>query len=168
MGRATVNFLGKVKYNLISITKSIREHTQMTDTKHIRRNFYSVTWVMPKGWDFGGLGVPRGQIFFFFKHGHVAYQIDRDDEQNRMQVKFSSMGQTGDLGVKSSNIIKFWLPCKFQRFLYQTSCVFSQIEDRKHIEKNFHSVALVMPQGWDLWVLVGVKNFIRRPIDCAL
>ena len=36
-----------------------------------------------------------------FKHGHVAYQIDEDDEQNRMQVKFSSYGQTGDLGVRS-------------------------------------------------------------------
>ena len=24
------------------------------------------------------------------KHGHVAYQIDGDDEQNKMQVKFSS------------------------------------------------------------------------------
>ena len=31
---------------------------------------------------------------FFFKHGHVAYQIDGDDEQNRMQVKFLSEGQT--------------------------------------------------------------------------
>ena len=36
-----------------------------------------------------------------FKHGHVVYQIDGDDEQNRMQVKFSSKGQTGDLGVRS-------------------------------------------------------------------
>ena len=27
---------------------------------------------------------------FFFKHGHVAYQIYEDDEQNKMQVKFSS------------------------------------------------------------------------------
>ena len=30
---------------------------------------------------------------YFFKHGHVAYQIDEDDEddkQNRMQVKFLS------------------------------------------------------------------------------
>ena len=36
-----------------------------------------------------------------FKHGHVAYQIDGDNEQNRMQVKFSSLGQTGDLGVRS-------------------------------------------------------------------
>ena len=36
--------------------------------------------------------------------------------------------------------------------------MFSQIEDRKHIEQNFHSVAVVMPQGWDLGVL-GVKHF---------
>ena len=46
-----------------------------------------------------GAGVPRGS--FFFKHGHVVYQIDGDDKQNRMQVKFSSSGQTGDLGVRS-------------------------------------------------------------------
>ena len=36
-----------------------------------------------------------------FIHGHVVYQIDRDDEKNRMQVKFSSLGQTGDLRVRS-------------------------------------------------------------------
>ena len=61
----------------------------MKDTKHIRRDFYSVGWVMPQGWDFGALGVPRGSNKKF-KHGHVAYQIDWDDEQNRMQVTFSS------------------------------------------------------------------------------
>ena len=88
------------------------------------------------------------------------YQFDGDDELNNMQVKFSSLGQTGDLGseVRSTNIIKLRLPCQFQRFLYQTLCVFSQIKDRKHIEQNFHSVAGVMPQGWDLGV-PGVKNF---------
>ena len=43
---------------------------------------------MPQGSDFGALVVPRG--YFFFKHGHVAYQIDGDDEQNKMQVKFLS------------------------------------------------------------------------------
>ena len=64
--------------------------SQMKDTTHIRRDFYSVAWVMPQGWDFGALGgVPRVQTFFS-KHGHVAYQIDGDDEQNKMQVKFSS------------------------------------------------------------------------------
>ena len=34
--------------------------------------------------------------------------------------------------------------------------MFSQIKNRKHIEKNFHFVAGVMPQGWDLGLL---KNF---------
>ena len=63
--------------------------SQMKDTKHIRQDFHSVAWVMPQGWDFGALEVPRVKLFFF-KHGHVAYQIDRDDEQNRMQRIFSS------------------------------------------------------------------------------
>ena len=84
MGRSTSNFflasppgaLGrgqKVKYHLISITKSISKtlyqilcvFSQMKDTKHIRRDFYSVAWVMPQGWDFGALGVPRGSNNFF-------------------------------------------------------------------------------------------------------
>ena len=62
----------------------------MKDTKHIRQDYYSVTWVMPKGWDFVALGVPKGVKQFFFTHGHVAYQINGDDEQIKMQVTFSS------------------------------------------------------------------------------
>ena len=42
------------------------------------------------GWDFEALGVPRGPKKFFSKHGHVVYQINGDDEQNRMQVKILS------------------------------------------------------------------------------
>ena len=38
-------------------------------------------------WGAGGAYVVK---IFFFKHDHVPYQIDEDDEQNRMQVKFSS------------------------------------------------------------------------------
>ena len=41
-----------------------------------------------------GVGLRRAGgaqgVNFFFKYGHVAYQINGDDEQNRMQVKFSS------------------------------------------------------------------------------
>ena len=37
-----------------------------------------------------GTGGTQGVKHFFFKHGHVAYQIDGDDEQNKMQVTFSS------------------------------------------------------------------------------
>ena len=57
--------------------------------KTYRQDFYFVAWVMPQGWDFGAPGVPR-ESNFFFKHGHVAYQIDGDDEQNKMQVTFPS------------------------------------------------------------------------------
>ena len=38
-------------------------------------------------WGAGGARVVKKIIC---KHGQVAYQIDEDDEQNRMQVKFSS------------------------------------------------------------------------------
>ena len=37
-------------------------------------------------WGAGGAQVVKKVIF---EHGHVAYQIDEDDEQNRMQFKFS-------------------------------------------------------------------------------
>ena len=86
--------------------------SQMKDTKHIRRDFYSVACVLSQGWDFGALGVPRGSNNFFFKYGHVAYQIDGDDEQNKMQVIFSSLGQTDDLGARSINIsiLKIFIP----------------------------------------------------------
>ena len=59
----------------------------MKDTKHIRRDFHYVGWVMPQGWNFGVWGCPGGQKKF--------------DEQNRMQVKYLSYGQTDDLGVRS-------------------------------------------------------------------
>ena len=40
-------------------------------------------------WGTGGAeGDQKKKIVF--KHGHVAYQIAMDDEQKRMQVKFSS------------------------------------------------------------------------------
>ena len=40
-------------------------------------------------------------------------------------------------GVKRSNIILFQLHRQFQRFLYQSLCVFSQIKDIKHIKQDF-------------------------------
>ena len=56
------------------------------DTKHFRQDFYTVPGVGL--WGTGG--TRGGSNNFFFKHGHVAYQIDGDDEQNKMQVTFSS------------------------------------------------------------------------------
>ena len=60
-------------------------YTKLYLCSHIRQDFHSVTWVKPQRWDFGALGWPGDQKNF--KHGHVAYQIDGDDNQNRMQIK---------------------------------------------------------------------------------
>ena len=107
MGRATPNvFLApppealgrgkKVKYHLIPITKSI--------SKILIPNFVCVLTnerykTYQTGFSFCPLGHAPGvglwgaegaQGVIFFKHGHVVYRIDRNDEQNKMQVKFSS------------------------------------------------------------------------------
>ena len=74
-----------------------------------------------------GCGGAEG-VNFFFKHGHVEYQIDDDDEQNRMLVKLASYVQTSDIGARSNNI-KFRLHCRILRFLYQTLCAYLQIKD---------------------------------------
>ena len=71
-------------------------------------------------------------------------------------------------GGKRSNIIKFQPQSQFQIFLNQTLCVFSQMKDIKHIGQDFHSVAWVMPKGWDLGVLLGgwgSKSFFFSPIQ---
>ena len=87
----------KVKYHLISITKSISKIfipnfvCVLTNEiyKTYQTGFSFCRLDHAPGWDFGALGVSRGSNYFF-KHGYVAYQIDGDDEQNKMQVKFSS------------------------------------------------------------------------------
>ena len=53
-------------------------------------------------------------------------------------------------------IIKFQLQSQFQRFFNQTLCVFSHMKDIKHIRRDFHLVAWVMPQRSDLGILWGV------------
>ena len=58
----------------------------------------------------------------------------------------------GPKGQISLNIIKFQLQSQFQRFFDQTLCVFSHMKDIKHIRRDFHLVAWVMPQGSDLGV----------------
>ena len=61
----------------------------MKDTNISDGIFILLPGSCPKGGTLGHLGYLGGQTFFF-KHGHVAYQIDGDDEQNKMQVTFSS------------------------------------------------------------------------------
>ena len=42
--------------------------------------------------------------------------------------------------------------------LYQTLCVFLQVKDTKHIRRDLHSVAWVMPQGSGAGGAQGVKK----------
>ena len=90
----------KVKYHLISITKSISKifipNFVCVLTNERYKTYQTVFLFCPLGhapgvglWGAGRGGVPRWSNFFF-KHGHVVYQIDGGDEQNRMHVKFSS------------------------------------------------------------------------------
>ena len=99
MGHATAKFYlvppsgegSKDKYHLISITKSISKIFMpnfvcvLTNERHKTYQTGFSFCHLSHAPGVGLWGCPGGN--FFFKHGHVAYQIDRDD-QNRMQVKF--------------------------------------------------------------------------------
>ena len=70
-GQTLLNFGYHVNFDFLYQT--LRVFSQIKDRKHIEQNFHSVAGVVPQGWDFGALGVPREVQIFFFKHGHVAY-----------------------------------------------------------------------------------------------
>ena len=58
-GQISFNFNYKVNFKDF-LYQTLCVFSQMKDTKQIRRDFHSVTWVMPQGSDLGGLGVARG------------------------------------------------------------------------------------------------------------
>ena len=87
----------KVKYHFISITKSISKifipnfvcvlTNERYKTHQTGFSFCPLGHAPGMGlWGAGGAQGAKKK----FKYGHVVYQIDGDDEQNRMQVKFSS------------------------------------------------------------------------------
>ena len=87
-----IGILGQVWYLIVSIpdlctiTYFLCVFSQMKDTKHIRRDFHSVAWVMPQGWDFGGLGCPGGQKKFFFSN-MVMWHIKSTGMKSRTECK---------------------------------------------------------------------------------
>ena len=85
---------GMVQRSTIIFEKLCQTLSLFSEIKKL--DFHYVTWVILQGWDLGLLGV---NIFIFFKHGRVAYQIKGDGEQNGIQVKCSSYGHTCDLEV---------------------------------------------------------------------
>ena len=143
----------KIKYHLISITKSISKIfipncvCVLTNERYktYQTGFYSVAWVMPQGWDLGALGCPGGQKNFFqtWSCGISNWRGWRA-EQNASNIFIIGSNWWPWGKVKRSNIINMSIS---KIFIPNSLCVFSQIKDRKHIEQNFHSVARVMPRG---------------------
>ena len=87
----------KVKYHLISITKSI-SNTFIPNFVCVLTNKRYKTYQMgfascwlghASGVGLWGVGVPMGGGSKKIKNGLLAYQIDGHDEQNRMKLMFS-------------------------------------------------------------------------------
>ena len=141
--------------------------SQMKDIKHIRRDFHLVAKVMPQGSD---LGVPWevewSQKFFFPKFNQI-WCVSNLHQWHMQRHNFFCPHPLGPWGgAKRSNIIKSQSQSQFQRFLNQTLCLFSQLKDIKYIRQDFHSVAWVMSQGWDLGVPWGVQKFFFPITTC--
>ena len=112
-GQISLNFNYHVNFKDF-LHQTLCVFSQKKDTKTYQTGFSFWRLGHAPGVGLGGTGGAQGvKKNFLFKHGHVAYQIDGDVEQNRIQVKFSSKSQTGDLWVKRSIIIKFQSPCQF-------------------------------------------------------
>ena len=77
-GQVTLNFNYKVNFKDFYTKLCVFSHKK--DKKQVKRDVHYIALVMPQGWDFGALGCPGGH---FFKHGHVAYQIDGSPKQTR-------------------------------------------------------------------------------------
>ena len=78
-----------INFGFHVIYQTLCVFSQMKDTTYHRGFSFCLLSHAP-GVGLWGHGGAQGVKKYFFKHGHVTYQIDRDDEQNRMQVKFSS------------------------------------------------------------------------------
>ena len=128
------------------------------------------------GFGLGGTvgGVESSKKFFFQKFNQI-WCVSNLHQWHMQQHNFFGPHPLGPVGgAKRSNIIKSQSQSQFQRFCNQTLCVFSQLKDIKHIRRDFHSVAWVMPQGWDLglpWGVWGSKKCffpIQPDLVCEL
>ena len=141
----------------IFLNQTLCVFSEMKDIKHIRRDIQSVAWVMPQGVGLGGTMGGWGVKNNFFPKFNQIWRVSYLHQWHMQQHNFFGPQPLGPWGgAKRSNIIKSQSQSQFQRFLNQTLCVFSQMRDIKDIRRDFHSIAWVMPQGWDLGISWGV------------
>ena len=85
------------------------------------------------------------------------------------QHNFLGPPPPGALGRgQRSNIIKPQLLSRFQIFLNQTLCVFSQMKDIRYIRQGFHRVPWVIPKGLGLGGAGGQKFNFRNIWSCVI
>ena len=64
-GQISLNFNYKVNFKDL-----FGAFSQIKDIKHIERNFHSVPWVMPQGWELGGAGGSNILVWVFAMAPH--------------------------------------------------------------------------------------------------
>ena len=115
----------------------------MKDIKYIKRDFHSVALVEPQGSDLGVSWGLSGQKKSKIQPDLVCELLTSMAYATAQFFGPHPLEPWG--GAKRSNIIKSQSQSQFLRFVNQTVCVFSQMQDVKHIRRDFHSVAWVMP-----------------------
>ena len=78
--------LGRKATKQTNKNKNLSVFLKLEGIKHIKRDFRSDAWPCPRVGLVARV-VHRGSKCIFFEHGHLAYQIDGDNERNRIQVK---------------------------------------------------------------------------------
>ena len=151
----------KVKYHLISITKSVSKifipNFVCVFTNERYKTYQTGVLFCRLGHALGvGLGVHRGQnqIPSCCLSVMLSPPKPLDEIQPNLVCELLTwMGPTTE-GVKRSNIIKFQLQSQFhfQSLLFQTLCVFSQIEDTKHIRQFLEkSINVHVEKMFSIW-----------------
>ena len=150
----------KVKYHLISITKSISKifiPNFVCVLRNEKYKTYQTGYLFCRlghapGMGLWGTGGAHGVNFFFQTWScGISNRQGWQAEQNASNIYIlgSNWWPWGE--VKRSNIINMSIS---KIFIQNSLCVFSQLKHKKHIEHNFYSVNCQShAPGWDLWVL---------------
>ena len=146
-----------IKFQLLSQLQIILNQllcvfSQIKDIKHIRRDFYSVTWVMPQGTDFGGTG---GGGHFFLSTIKIGVWVTHMNGTCNGTI-FWAPTPLGPLeGAKKVKCHSISITQSISNNLKNKLCVFLQIKYMytKHFRFSFDHL------GHALGVMLGGQNF---------
>ena len=140
----------------------------MKDTKHIRRDFHSAPWVMPQGWDFEALGVPRGPKKTFFQTWSCGISNRRGWRAEQNASKIFILGSNWwPWGEVKGQILNFGYHVNFKDF-YTKFCVCSHKWEIQNISDGIFILSSgSCPRGGTLGHR-GSNNFFFRTWSCSI